>query len=43
MALLTLSMGVGLKWPHILTLYAGFERSCSRDYKNVSYVDVGLA
>ena len=24
------------------TVYAGFERSCPRDSKNVSYVDVGL-
>ena len=23
-------------------IYAGFERSCPRDSKNVSYVDVGL-
>ena len=42
MALLTLIMGVGLKWSHILTLYAGFERSCPRDSKNISYVVVGL-
>ena len=39
MALLTLFMGVGLKRPQILTL---LERSCPRDSKNVSYVDVGL-
>ena len=24
------------------TIYAGMERSCSRDSKNVLYVDVGL-
>ena len=23
-------------------VYAGFERSCPRDSKNVSYVDIGL-
>ena len=45
MALLTLFMGVGLKWPQIADInpiYAGFERSCPRDSKNVSYVAVGL-
>ena len=44
MALLTLFMGVGLEQPQVLTLYvyAGLERSCTRDSKNVSYVDVGL-
>ena len=43
MALLTLFMVVGLKWPHILTLYMlGWKGSCPRDSKNVSYVDVGL-
>ena len=35
-------MGVGLEWPQVLTIYAGLERSCPRDSKNVSYVDVGL-
>ena len=29
--------------PVINPIYAGFERSCPRDSKNVSYVDVGLA
>ena len=42
MSLLTLFMGVGLKWPDIKPIYAGLERSCPRDSKNVSYVDVGL-
>ena len=28
--------------PGINTIYAGLERSCPRDSKNVSYVDVGL-
>ena len=28
--------------PDINPIYAGLERSCSRDSKNVSYVDVGL-
>ena len=28
--------------PDINPIYAGFERSCHRDSKNVSYVDVGL-
>ena len=28
--------------PDINPIYAGFERSCPRDCKNVSYVDVGL-
>ena len=28
--------------PGIDPIYAGFERSCPRDSKNVSYVDVGL-
>ena len=28
--------------PDINPIYAGFERSCPRDSKNVSYVDVGL-
>ena len=44
MALLTLFMGVGLELPQVITLYmyAVLERSCPRDSKNVSYVDVGL-
>ena len=42
MALLTLFMGVGIERPQVLTLYARLERSCPRDSKNVSYVDVGL-
>ena len=28
--------------PDINPIYAGLERSCSRDSKNVSYVGVGL-
>ena len=28
--------------PGINPIYAGLERSCPRDFKNVSYVDVGL-
>ena len=28
--------------PGINPIYAGLERSCPRDSKNVSYVDVGL-
>ena len=28
--------------PDINPIYAGLERSCPRDSKNVSYVDVGL-
>ena len=28
--------------PYIHPIYAGLERSCPRDSKNVSYVDVGL-
>ena len=28
--------------PDINPIYAGFERSCPRDSKNISYVDVGL-
>ena len=28
--------------PDINPTYAGFEKSCPRDSKNVSYVDVGL-
>ena len=45
MAVITLFKGVGLKWPQILTInpiYAGLERFCPRDSRNVSYVDVGL-
>ena len=41
MALLTLFMGVGLEWPQvpgINPIYAGLERSCPRDSKNVSYI-----
>ena len=35
--------GCGVKIaPDINPIYAGFERSCPRDSKNVSYVDVGL-
>ena len=34
-------MGVGLT-PGINPIYAGLERSCPRDSKNASYVDVGL-
>ena len=35
--------GCGVKMaPDINLIYAGFERSCPRDSKNVSYVDVGL-
>ena len=28
--------------PDIKPIYAGLERSCPRDSKNISYVDVGL-
>ena len=47
MALLTLFMGLfvicGVKMaPYINPIYAGLERSCPRDSKNISYVDVGL-
>ena len=43
MALLTLFMGVGLKMaPDINPIYAGLQRSCPGDSKNVSYVDVDL-
>ena len=28
--------------PGINPIYAGLERSCPRDFKNVLYVDVGL-
>ena len=44
MALLALFMGMGLKvkmTPDINLTYAGLERSCHWDSKNVSYVDVG--
>ena len=35
--------GCGVKMAlEINPIYAGLERSCSRDSKNVSYVDVGL-
>ena len=35
--------GCGVKMaPDINPTYAGFERSCPRDSKNVSYVDVGF-
>ena len=35
--------GCGVKMaPDINSIYAGLERSCPRDSKNVSYVDVGL-
>ena len=35
--------GCGVKLaPDIKTIYARFERSCPRDSKNVSYVDIGL-
>ena len=35
--------GCGIKMaPDIIPIYAGLERSCPRDSKNVSYVDVGL-
>ena len=35
--------GCGVKMtPDIIPIYVGLERSCSRDSKNVSYVDVGL-
>ena len=37
------SYGCGVKMaPDINPIYAGLERSCPRDSKNVSYVDVGL-
>ena len=42
MALLTLFMGGVKMAPDINPIYAEFERSCPRDSKNVSYVDVGL-
>ena len=41
MALLTLFMDVGLELG-INPIYAVLERSCPRDSKNVSYVDVRL-
>ena len=35
--------GCGVKMtPDINPIYVGFKRSCPRDSKNVSYVDVGL-
>ena len=35
--------GCGVKMaPDINPIYAGLERFCPRDSKNVSYVDVGL-
>ena len=35
--------GCGVRMaPDISPIYAGLERSCPRDFKNVSYVDVGL-
>ena len=41
MALLTLFMGVGVKMtPGINPIYAGLERSCPEDFKNLSYIDV---
>ena len=44
MALLTLSMGVGFKiTPDINPTYVGLGRSCPRNSKNVSFIDVGLA
>ena len=45
MVLLTLltTYGGGVKMtPDINPIYAGLERSCPRDSKNVLYVDVGL-
>ena len=38
-SLLTLSMSV---WLNGALIYAGLERSCPKDSKNVSNVDVGL-
>ena len=36
--------GCGVKMtPDINPIYVGWERSCHRDSKNVSYVDEGLA
>ena len=32
----------GKMTPYINPMYAGLERSCPRDSKDVSYVDVGL-
>ena len=35
--------GYGVKMaPDVNPIYIGLERSCPRDSKNVSYVDVGL-
>ena len=35
--------GCGVKMtPYINPIYVGFERSCPRDSKNVSYVGIGL-
>ena len=35
--------GCGVKMtPDIYPIYVGLERSCPRDSKNVSYVDIGL-
>ena len=35
--------GCGVKMtPDINPIYAGLKRSCTRDSKNVSYVDLGL-
>ena len=35
--------GLGVQMtPDIYLKYAGLERCCPRDFKNVSYVDVGL-
>ena len=43
MALLTLFMGVGVKMTQSINpIYAGLERSCPKDSKNVSYAEVGL-
>ena len=43
MALLTLFIGVGLKYPPDINLkYVGLESSCPRDSKNVSYVGAGV-
>ena len=41
--ILNLIYGCGVKMaPDINPINAGLERSCPRDSKNVSYVDVGL-
>ena len=42
MVMIPLFMGAGLRLPHILTINIMGGRTCPRDSKYVSYVDVGL-